>query len=50
MVQTPKLGGMVGKAQDALKDRGYQLHVQEMQAQGLAPLPYDQWAAQQGKK
>jgi len=45
--QPPKFGGMVGNAQDALKDRAYQLHVQEAKAMGEQPLDYATWKARQ---
>lgn len=44
----PQLGGMSGQAQQALQNRGYQLHLQESQNLGTQPLPYEAWAAQQG--
>jgi hypothetical protein len=42
--------GMAGGAAQIIQSRPYQLHVQEMQAQGLQPLPPEQWAAQQQSK
>ena len=50
--QTPQAGGllgqgMAGQAAQTMQNRPYQLHVQESQAQGLQPMPYEQFMQQQ---
>jgi hypothetical protein len=46
---SPKMlgSGMAERAAQAMKDRDYQLHVQEMKAQQKEPLDYDEWKKQQ---
>jgi hypothetical protein len=44
---SPSLGGLTGKAQNELADRGYKLHVEEAKATGETPLPYEEWKKQQ---
>lgn len=41
-------GGMAGQGVQTLQARPYQLYVQTMQAQGLQPLPPEEWMKQQG--
>jgi len=40
----PQMGGMAGKAQSDIKNRAYQLHLQEMKAMGQMPLTPEQFA------
>ena len=45
----PSLGsGAAQKAADVLKNRAYQLHVQEAQASGEKPMTPEQWLAARG--
>ena len=45
---SPKMlgSGMAYRAADALKDRDYQLHVQEMKSQQKDPMNYEDWKKQ----
>jgi len=48
MKPSPKMlgSGLAERAGTAMQDRGYKLYVDEMKAQGVTPLGYDEWMKQ----